>query len=132
MKLSIKELFNIQVPSDQIDDIFLIFPGGKMELRYNFFKDSIIYKTGFLFNRIQAFKFEADLYPEGWKIDHSYDTLIQVVNSPWIEEMEEGQSEDIIKRRTLNHYLIYFHHFGCYEVVAATWDTLPVEEGTWE
>lgn len=62
-------------------------------------------------------------------IEESYDTLVEIEDSSWAQEIFAAIPERHRKWKT-NHYMIYLEG-GCFEVIADSWDILPEIEGKW-
>jgi hypothetical protein len=93
---------------------------GTLHLRYDYET-----KTGeyawqeIVFEGVEAFSFvgPASCTPE--MID-AYDALVEVVDSAWIARLREARPDPT---QGLRHLRIYFDELGCWEVVAARFQT---------
>lgn len=99
-------------------------------LCFDYDKDGIVYNTGLLFKKVRAHRHTAELHCSYSKISESYDTLIQISGSRWVEELLASTVEDKRNSWQLNHYMIYFDSDGCYEVIAESWEALPEKQGS--
>lgn len=133
MKEAIKEHFTLIAPStSNVTGVNLIFPGDILELRFDYDKDGVIYRSGIQFKKVRAHQHVAEIYCPAWKIECSYDTLVEILDSPWADKLKKSVSENQREAWVLNHYMIYFDSDGCFEVIAAAWDIIPEEKGFWE
>ena len=86
-------------------------------------------RTGIRFFMITAFRKRVEESCIKWHYEH-YDTLVEVQDSPWIEEFRPNltgpQSKWVVQ-----HYKLFVHG-NCFEYLAASWDILPDHEGIWD
>ncbi|MDY0093178.1 MAG: hypothetical protein RBT80_10825 [Candidatus Vecturithrix sp.] len=133
MKTMIQKHVTLIAPSTSIiTGVNLIFPGDILELRFDYEKDGMIYRSGIQFTKVRAHHHVAEIYCPAWKIECSYDTVVEILDSPWADELKKLASENQRDAWVLHHYMIYFDSDGCFEVIAAAWDILPEEKGPWE
>lgn len=66
-----------------------------------------------------------------WHIEEAYDTLVEVEDSSWAEEIRADTSAHLRDAQKYKHYLIYLDSAGAFEVIADSWAALPEEEGSW-
>ncbi|WP_375397100.1 hypothetical protein [uncultured Sphingomonas sp.] len=124
-------LYEIPVPStDFIADAILC---GNV-IRYGYESEGHNVKSGLIFNKVKAKRTRAEGACTKWHIEGAYDTLVEIEESEWINEI---LAETLISREKsgevweLHHYLIYIDGSGCIEVVAASWKVLDEERGSW-
>jgi hypothetical protein len=130
-KIKTAKQYVLNFPStSKTSGVNLIYPGGELDLRYEYYndKDDEIYRGGIRFHKVRALTQTAEIYCSAWKIEHSYDTLVKIVNSPWVEDLRSNPPDDLKYSWEMNHYMIYFDSDGCYEIVAASWEVLPEEK----
>ncbi len=133
MKHNIKKHFTLIAPSTGgISGVALLFPGGSLTLRFDYDKDGTVFKSALIFDKVRAHHHETEMYCPAWKIRASYDKLVEIQNSPWVDDLRDGIPEDLKNAWQLNHYMIYFDSDGCFEVIADSWSIKPEEEGSWE
>lgn len=106
------------------------FPGGNLCLYFDYDKNGVIFNHGLSFEKVRAHKFTAESHCPAWKIEKSYDNLVQILDSKDVKELIEATVEDKQKSWKLNHYIIYFDSLGCYEIIAESWKVLPEKEGS--
>lgn len=108
----------------------LEFPSGILLLHFDYDKEGIVYHSGLRFERVRAHRHVTELHCPAWKIESSYDRLVQISDSKWITELLDSTPDDQRNSWKLNHYMIYFDSDGCYEIVAETWSDLPEKTGS--
>jgi hypothetical protein len=59
-----------------------------------------------------------------WHIEGAYDTLVEVVDSRWVEEMRVDTAEPFRDKWATHHYMIYLDSVGCFEIIAESWTAL--------
>jgi len=101
-------------------------------IRFGYCKQELIYKGGIRFNRILATRTRAERCCTSWHIEIAYDTLVEVEESPWIEEMRAAIDVNWRDRWQMHHYMIYLDSVGCFEIIAESWEAIPEEPGKWE
>lgn len=132
MDKAIKRQFTLTAPStSSLTGVNLIFPGDSLELRFDYDKEGVIYRSAIQFTKVRAHRHLAELYCPAWKIECSYDTLVEILDSPWVDELKKSSPESQKDTWILNHYMIYFDSDGCFEVIADGWGLIPEEKGAW-
>lgn len=129
MKVTI--CYELPVASTTMSDVCLDTDGGTLTLRFSFNREGVIFRSGLQFHRVRAHRHRAELYVSAEQIEVAYDVLVELANSPWIEELRSVAPADQRDSWILRHYLIVFDSSGCFEVVADSWDVLPEEPGSW-
>jgi hypothetical protein len=107
----------------------LDFPGGVLNLYFDYDKEGVVYSSGIVFKNVRAHAHTAETHCPAWKIEASYDKLVRLVRSELVEELLNNTPEDLKSPSSMNHYMIYFDSDGCYEVVAEAWEVLPERQG---
>jgi len=97
-------------------------------IRFSYKKDGVEYRTGIAFSRVLAFRKRAERCCKAWHIEGAYDTLVEVENSSWVEEMRADTNEQWRNKWAMHHYLIYLDSVGCFEAIAESWSALPDEK----
>ncbi|HEY8749541.1 MAG TPA: hypothetical protein VIM11_16275 [Tepidisphaeraceae bacterium] len=132
MNSSKKVLYTVPVASTAFES------GGAYMLlgtiRYNFDRDGVNRRSGIRFKRIKATRTYSESASNAWHIEGAYDTLVEIENSPWVEELQ-GNTADRQRRIgetwEMHHYMIYLDSSGTFEVIAESWEALPEEAGSW-
>jgi hypothetical protein len=116
-----KPLYSVPVPSTEFES------GGAYlcdhVIRFEYYRTGVLYRSGFRFNAMAAARTRAERCCTVWHIEGAYDTLVQVEDSSWVDEIRDQWE--------MRHYMIYLDSAGCFEVIAASWEVLPEEEGSW-
>lgn len=124
-------LYEIPVPStDFVADAILC---GNV-IRYGYVKNDVEIKSGIVFNNVKAKKTRSQIACTSWHIQNAYDTLVEIIDSKWIEEIlseTKERRERSGESWELHHYLLYLDGSGCIEVIAASWKVLDEEPGSW-
>ena len=102
--------------------------GVSPAIRFSYKKDGVEYRTGIAFSRVLAFRKRAERCCKAWHIEGAYDTLVEVENSSWVEEMRADTNEQWRNKWAMHHYLIYLDSVGCFEAIAESWSALPDEK----
>jgi hypothetical protein len=132
MNSSKKPLYTVPVASTSFES------GGAYVLldtiRYNYCREGTNYRGGIQFRRIEATKTHSESASTVWHIEGAYDTLVEIEESPWIEQIQADTSDRQRRhgeRWELHHYMIYLDSFGTLEVIAQSWEALAEEVGSW-
>jgi len=124
-------LYEIQVPSTElVEDAVLC---GNV-IRYGYVRDGIALKGGITFSNVKAKRTRSDEACTAWHIEEVYDTLVEVQQSEWVDQiMEETRDRQQRFGQTwkLHHFMIYLDGSGCIEVIADSWCALGEEPGSW-
>ncbi|MDB9547518.1 hypothetical protein [Dolichospermum circinale] len=125
--------YTIPEPSTAMySDVKLEYPGGKLVLRFDYDRDGAIYKSGLKFIKVLAHRHFSDVLCTAWHIEGVYDTLTEIKESSWLNELKAIAIENGSDSLNVHHYMIYFDGSGCYEIIAGSWEVLPEDEGAWE
>ena len=58
-------------------------------------------------------------------IEGAYDTLVEVEDSPWVQELRADTNEQWRDKGQTHHYMIYLDGVGSFEVIAEPWGAPP-------
>jgi hypothetical protein len=103
-------------------------------IRYSYEKEGLIYKSGIFFKNVKAKRTRTESACRIWHIKDAYDTLVEVENSEWVNEIlvdGYGHQKSHNEIWNLHHYMIYIDSIGCIEVISESWNVLPEEQGAW-
>ena len=124
-----KPLYTVPVPSTQFES------GGAYmcdhTIRFEYHRSGVLYRNGIGFRAITAARTRAERCCKVWHIEEAYDTLVEVEDSLWVKEIRADTAEQWRDEWETHHYLIYLDSAGCFEVIAASWEVLPEEQGSW-
>lgn len=83
-----KPLYTITVPStDFIAEAYWHGKGVTPTIRFGFNRDGINYQGGIEFRQVLAMRKRAERCCTAWHIKDAYDTLVEIVDSSWINEI---------------------------------------------
>lgn len=98
---------------------------GRLSLRYDAEGEAGIVWTVLNFEAVLAARFTPDSACAPWMVE-AYSRVCEVDPSPWLAELREAAAS---RRATVSasarHFVIYFDHVGCWEVLA---DNIEVEQ----
>jgi hypothetical protein len=120
-------LGQIPTPSTAILDLDVVHDGGALELRFEYDDEGAFFRSGVRFERTRATQWRAESHCVLWHIDGAYDTVAEVLDSPWVAQLRRDTTKGWETYFVLRHFMLYLDSFGCQEVIAADWSLLPVE-----
>jgi hypothetical protein len=121
-------LATLPTPSTAIvSDVELTTDGGSAALRFAFDRNGVIFRSGVSFSRVRASRWRAEGHCTAWHIEGAYDTVVEILESPWIDELQNSQSTRSIRSWTMRHFMLYLDSAGCFEFVAESYALLPEE-----
>ena len=88
------------------------------------------YQSGITFSRVAAVRTRAERCCQPWHIEGAYDTLVEVEDSQWVDEIRADTQKMWRETWQMHHYMIYLDSVGCFEVIAESWDALPETPAT--
>lgn len=124
-----KPLYQVPVPSNEFEGGGAYLCGNT--IRFEYYRDGILYRSGIRFHRIPATRTRAERCCTAWHLEGTYDTLVEVEGSQWLEEIRAETSDRWRNEWETHHYMIYLDSSGCFEIVAASWEVLQEELGSW-
>ncbi|MFB5652564.1 hypothetical protein ACE5IS_18125 [Leptospira wolffii] len=68
------------------------------------------------FNSARAFRKRSEIHCTVWHIAECYDTVCEVFDSTWVDELIEDTVPDMRSLWTMRHFILYLDSFGCLEV----------------
>lgn len=131
--MNVKKIYELKGPSTStMSGTLQDYPGGELLLRFDYDRDGILFRSGLHFFKVRAQRHRAELHCSAEQVRISYDQLVEVQGSGWVNELLDSTPADHRNSWVMNHYMIFFHGSGVYEIVAESWAELPEEQGTWE
>jgi hypothetical protein len=100
-------------------------------LRFQYFRDKLVYRGGIRFDNVAASRTRSERCCKSWHIEGAYDTLVEIEESRWLEEILADTQEMWRSRWEIHHYMIYLDSAGCFEILATSWEPLPEKVGPW-
>lgn len=98
-------------------DARLVDLGTSLEIRYEFDRDGALFRGVIEFRKVRASRWRAEPYCTVWHIKDCYDTVAEVLESDWVEELQEAQTTGQ-RSWMMRHFMIYLDSAGCFEFVA--------------
>jgi hypothetical protein len=98
--------------------------GTHLRLTLFYKEDGLRYSSVLRFTGLRAFRHRAEGVCTAWHVKDAYDTLVEISDSPWREELETLMYERGHNPGELHHFMIYIDSAGCYEAVARSWELL--------
>lgn len=96
------------------------------DLHFQYYRDDVRYQAGIRFGGVVATRTRAERACKIQHIEGTYDTLVRVEGSKWVEEIRADTEPVWRDRWKMNHYMIYLDG-GCFEVIADSWEPIPEE-----
>src|SRR5579864_4322433 len=100
-------------------------------LRFQYYRGDVLHRSAILFKRVAATRTRAERCCTEWHIEGAYDTLVEVEDSSWVDEIRADTDEHWRYKWEMHHYMIYVDSAGCFELIAESWEALPEEAGSW-
>ena len=120
-----KPLHTVPVPSTSFTtEAYFDGQGITPSIRFGYEKDGVTHQGGIKFSKVAAVRKRAERCCKSWHIDGAYDTLVEVEDSPWVEEIRADTQEQWRDKWQMHHYMIYLDSVGCFELIAESWATL--------
>lgn len=101
-----------------VRDPSLSTDGGDLLLAMDFDDNGQHRPLKLWFVKPRAFRKRAEIYCTSWHVRDAYDTVCEVEESDWVEELRAACVPDWRDRWEMRHFMIYVDSFGCLEVVA--------------
>lgn len=71
-----------------------------------------------VFKTPRAYRQRAETYCTAWHVQDTFDTICEVVDSEWVEELRRDAVPEWRDKWALRHFMIFLDGFGCLEVAA--------------
>lgn len=71
-----------------------------------------------VYSRVRAYRRREETYCTAWHVEGTYDTICEVTESEWIDELRRDAVPEWRDRWVMRHFMIFLNGFGCLEVVA--------------
>ena len=119
----VKQLY--ELPREPVGDAYLC----DEVLRFHSYRDGVWYRRAIRFKNVAATRTRVERCANIWDILGDFDGLVEVVNSPWRQEVWNDTQANWRDHWEMHHYAIDIE--GSFEVIAASWELLPDEPGKW-
>lgn len=121
---------SLPTPSTAITSgVELVDLGVSLEMRYEFDRDGALFRGVICFHKVRASRWRAEPYCSVWHIKDCYDTVAEVLDSDWVEELQLAQTTGQ-RSWVMRHFIIYLDSAGCFEFVAESAEVSHVEAVT--
>lgn len=118
---TMKPLYTVPVPStDFATAPYWDDSGAPSAIRYCYSRDGRRIQASLAFTHVAAFRKRAERCCKSWHIE-AYDTLVEVENSTWLEEIRADTDANWRDHWPMKHFMIYLDSVGCFEVIAESW-----------
>lgn len=122
-----KPLYQVPCPSTAFEGTAAMYADL---LSFRYYKDEVLHWGGIRFRRVAATRTRAERSCTPWHIDVAYDTLVEVIDSPWVEKIQADTTALWRDKWGMHHYMIYLDSAGCFEIVAESWERAADEPVT--
>jgi len=120
-----KTLYTVPVASVNFTvEAYFDGAGISPAIRFGYKEDGVAHQGGVVFKNVLAMRKRAERCCKAWHIEGVYDTLVEVEDSQWVEEMRADTTEQWRNKWEMHHYMIYLDSAGCFEVIAESWAAL--------
>lgn len=116
-------LAELPIPSTNLtSEVHLHHDGGDLTLSYQYQDERSRRRRrgGVVFKEVRAYKYRAETHCTEWHVE-AYDSMVEVLESTWREDLEAVSLEDGSSYGKLHHFMIYIDSMGCYQVLARGW-----------
>jgi hypothetical protein len=113
-----KTILDLPLPSTSaIKSPVLCTHTGNLLLKMDMDDDVQIHSICLCFIKQRAFRKRAETYCTEWHIKDVYDTVCEVIDSDWVNELHLSAAIEWRDKWVLRHFMIYVDGFGCLEVI---------------
>jgi hypothetical protein len=121
-----RQLYTVPVPSTSFNsEAYFSGQGVAPAIRFGYRKDGVNHQGGISFTGVLAARERSERCCKVWHVEGAYDTLVEVDDSTWVEEMRADTQEQWRDKWEMHHYMIYLDSVGCFEIIAESWSVLP-------
>lgn len=71
-----------------------------------------------VFKNVRAYRRREETYCAAWHVQDTFDTMCEVIDSEWVEELRRDSVPEWRDKWVLRHFMIFLDGFGSFEVVA--------------
>ncbi len=124
-----RALYTLPVPStDFTREPYYDGAGPRPTIHFGYKRNQIQFVGGIRFERVLCANLRAESCCTPWHIEGVYDKLVEIEDSGWVRDIVKDMVPNLRGKTPLHHYMIYMDSAGCFEVIAAAWETLAEEE----
>lgn len=122
-------LYTVPVPSTEFTtEAYYDGKGSEPTIRFGYENDGLQCLGEIKFKQVRAMRTRAETCCNASHIEGVYDTLVEIKDSPWVEEILIDTQPHWREKWQAHHYMIYLDSVGCFEVIAESWAALPQAE----
>lgn len=100
---------------------------GRLTLRYDAEGEHGVVWTVLRFDMVLAARFTPDAACDAWMVE-AYSKVCEVEDSTWLAALRStAANRHIILSASARHFVIYFDHVGCWEVLAEEIELEPAD-----
>jgi len=81
-------------------------------------EDGRTHSSVVVFSSVRAYRRREETYCTAWHVQDTYDTICEVMESDWVDELRRDAVPEWRDRWVLRHFMVFLDGFGCLEVVA--------------
>lgn len=119
-------LYTVPVPSTSfISEAHFDGGGTSPTIRFGYRQDGKDCVGEIAFIKVLAVRTRAERCCTAWHIEGAYDTLVEVDDSEWVEEMRADTPGQWRDKWQMHHYMIYLDSAGCFEIIGESWCASP-------
>lgn len=71
-----------------------------------------------VFKNPRAYRRREETYCTAWHVQDTFDTICEVIDSEWVDELRGDAVPEWRDRWVLRHFMIFLDGFGCLEVIS--------------
>jgi hypothetical protein len=117
-----KKLYTTPKPSTSfISEAFLDYTETDPMIRYEYLDNKTTVARGIKFINTYALKTRSERCCSVWHIEDAFDTLLEIENSSWIEEVSRDIPLEYRSDWKPRHFMIYLDSVGSFEFLAEDW-----------
>ncbi len=129
--MNAKPHLSLSLPGSGPGDSCVTSDGGELLLEYEYRKDGRDFIGRLRFEGVAAYRFRNEVHSRGF-VPSSYDSVVDIVDSPWLEELAKAVSEGMTSASGKKHFALFLSSNGYFEVIADSAQLLSPAEGSLE
>jgi hypothetical protein len=120
--------FELPIPSTSFirDPILTEKRGGEIAVEIEYKTGSRVGRSQLVFAKPRVYCRRAESHCTEWHIGESYDSVSEILDSRWVEDIRKETAECWRDTWVMRHFKIYFDGWGCLEVIC---ESFAFEQG---
>jgi len=114
-----RKLWGLRTPQSGCGDIRITFDGVILLAEYEFRGGGQDQVGGLRFEDVIAYRFRDEMHSQGY-VHSSYDSVVEVIDSDWIEGLVKAEPEGIHGAKGKKHFAVLLSSNGYLEAVAGS------------